>query len=84
MLYYVECGTEFTNTFGDIDEPFYNSMCSAFGNVVSKLNSQKNVSIYRHLKNRLQKLVEETNGIGWGYGDFISENFHEIICVQED
>ena len=84
MLYYVECGTEFTNTFGDIDEPFYNSMCSVFGNVVGKLNSQKNASVYCHLKKRLQKLVEETNEIGWGYGDFISGNYHEIIWIEED
>jgi hypothetical protein len=83
MLYYVECGTEFTNTFGDIDEPFYNSMCSVFRSVVDKLNSQKNASVYCHLKKRLQKIVEETNGIGWGYGDFISENYHEIIWTQE-
>src|SRR5512147_375445 len=26
MLHYVEVGTEFTNTYGDIDEPFYNSL----------------------------------------------------------
>ncbi len=28
MLHYVETGTEFTNTYGDIDEPFYNSLVS--------------------------------------------------------
>jgi len=28
MLHYVETGTEFTNTYGDIDEPFYNSLIS--------------------------------------------------------
>jgi len=26
MLHYVETGTEFTNTYGDINEPFYNSL----------------------------------------------------------
>jgi hypothetical protein len=83
-LYYVECGTEFTNTFGDINEPFYNSMCSVFGDVVNKLNHLKDASVYCHLKDRLQKLVEETSGIGWGYGDFISENYHEIIWAQEE
>ena len=28
MLHYVETGTEFTNTYGDINEPFYNSLVS--------------------------------------------------------
>ena len=26
MLYYVECGVEFTNLYGDIDERFYSSL----------------------------------------------------------
>jgi hypothetical protein len=34
MLYYVEIGTEFTNTYGDIDEKFYNSMVSMYRKVV--------------------------------------------------
>lgn len=84
MLYYVECGTEFTNTFGDIDEPFYNSMCSVFGDVVTKLNELENSSVYYYLKDRLNRLVEDTNGIGWGYGDYIGEMYHEIIWVQEE
>ncbi len=30
LLFYVECGVEFTNAYGDIDEKFYNSMESVF------------------------------------------------------
>ncbi len=30
MLFYVEMGVRFTNTYGDIDEPFYNSMESMY------------------------------------------------------
>lgn len=30
MLHYVECGVEFTNNYGDINEPFYNSVASMF------------------------------------------------------
>ena len=28
MLFYVECGHKFTSEYGDIDEPFYNSLIS--------------------------------------------------------
>ena len=30
MVYFVECGVSFTNDFGDIEEPFYNSMEGMF------------------------------------------------------
>ena len=30
MLYYAECGVSFTLDFGDIDEPFYNSVVGVF------------------------------------------------------
>jgi hypothetical protein len=83
-LYYVECGTEYTNTFGDIDEPFYNSMCSVFGDVVHKLNQMDDPAVYDLLKDRLRRLVDETRNIGWGYGDFICENYCEIVWVQKE
>jgi hypothetical protein len=30
MIYYVKCGNDFTLEFGDIDEGFYDSLCSMF------------------------------------------------------
>jgi hypothetical protein len=35
MLYYVEMGIEFTNTYGDINEAFYNSVAAMYEAVVS-------------------------------------------------
>ena len=47
MLYYVECGVEFTNLYGDIDERFYSSLESMFADFVMILNSMENDSFYR-------------------------------------
>ena len=33
-LYFVECGTEFTNMYGDIDGSFYNVVCDMFYDVI--------------------------------------------------
>lgn len=82
MLYYVERGTDFTNDYGDIDEPFYNSLCSVFGNVVENINKSANAEIYLHLKTRLQKLVSETQHIGWGYGIYVSDAFCQIVWLE--
>lgn len=43
MLYYVEQGVNFTNQYGDINEPFYNSMESMFDQalkLIQETNSQ--------------------------------------------
>ncbi len=43
MLYYVEC-VQFTNDFGDIDEPFYNSIAGMFNNT-AKFFYHTNISV---------------------------------------
>ena len=84
MLYYVECGTDFTNDCGNIDESFYNSLSSVFGSVVQNINNASGPEIYGHLKTRLQKLVSETQHIGWGYGIYVSDAFYQIVWLESD
>jgi hypothetical protein len=84
MLYYVECGNEFTNTFGDINGPFYDSLCSVFGKFIEKLNCQESDLIYLKFKERIDSLVYSSSHIGWGYGDYISDKASEIIWNEEE
>ncbi len=78
MLYYVEMGVEFTNTYGDIDEAFYNSVASMFESVVSAINKQKDPEIYYFLEDRLRAVVEDTSDIGWGFHEEISGIYYQI------
>lgn len=73
MLTYVENGTRFTNTYGDIEESFYNSMVSVLSEAVKLI--EKNPTLFPQFYDRLETLVYETSGIGWGYGDDV----HEIV-----
>ena len=66
MLYYVECGVQFTNDFGDIDEPFYNSIAGMFNNAAKFI--QEN-GLSEMFLARAQKIMEDTNDIGWGFHD---------------
>ena len=67
MLYYVECGVEFTNLYGDIDERFYYSLESMFADFVMILNSMENDSFYRRQSKRIRAVFEDTRNIGWGF-----------------
>ncbi len=82
MLYFVEVGTQFTNTYGDIDAPFYNSMISMYGNVTTACD--KDEALFRTFEERLYTIVEESEGIGWGYHDSISDFYYSIEWTMEE
>ena len=73
MLTYVESGTEFTNQFGDINEPFYNSLESVLDEMVGLLRTTEGVALYPRFQDRMNRLAMRASGIGWGYGDHVTE-----------
>lgn len=76
MLYYVECGVRFTNDFGDIDEPFYNSIAGMFIDTADFI--QKN-GLNEIFLARANKIVEDTNGMGWGFHDDLSDTYYNFF-----
>ena len=78
MTYYVECGTQFTVDYGDIDAGFYESLESMFTQVVKMLQKSDQDTIDRFLP-RLEGIVRQAQGIGWGYYDAIAETLEEAF-----
>jgi hypothetical protein len=74
LLYYVECGVELTNEYGDIDENFYISIENTYGTVL-ELMSEEN--ILEKFKDRASVIVDETENIGWGFHDYLKDVFYE-------
>lgn len=74
MLYYVECGVEFTNDFGDINENFYISIENAYETSLKLIDEERILSKF---KNRVFKVVNETRNIGWGFHDCLCEVYYE-------
>ncbi len=72
LLTYVENGTAFTNEFGDINEGYYNSLESALNELTGLLLGEGQ-DLYANIRDRLARLDELANNIGWGYGDYVSE-----------
>lgn len=83
MLYFVECGDQFTNKYGDIDGPFYSGLCSVYGQFIDQLNSKGTEDLYLKFIERIDNLIESSSNIGWGYGDFIFEKSLELYWFEE-
>jgi len=72
LMTYVENGAEFTHEYGDIDEPFYNSVASVLEELAGLLRGEAQ-EMYPQLSERLARVEQMTNGIGWGFGDFVAD-----------
>jgi hypothetical protein len=78
MIFYVETGTKFTNEYGDINEAFYMSMESMHEKVVSLLNKTEDARLIEHFRPRLEAIVKNAEGTGWGYYDNLSDLYGEL------
>ncbi|GDX39824.1 hypothetical protein LBMAG21_01160 [Armatimonadota bacterium] len=78
MMVYVEQGTEYTNSYGDITEAFYISMESVLEELTKLLSSPQGRGLYLAFKGRLRKLEHDAGDIGWGYGDEVSRMVEEL------
>lgn len=76
MLFYVEMGVRFTNTYGDIDEPFYNSMESMYASALKQIAAN---GLYDAFRDRCYQVVEDTSEIGWGFHDELSNLYAEVF-----
>ncbi len=72
MLFYAECGVNFTIDFGDIDEPFYNSVESMFSDGLKMLERCEPDTASKLLP-RFVKAVQLTKGMGWGFHDSLRD-----------
>jgi methionine synthase II (cobalamin-independent) len=82
MLFYVENCVKFTDTYGDINETFYNSAADAYGQVIKEINTA-DIEIYSIFEKRL-KLAAENACKGWGFYDEMIDLYHEIIWLKDD
>jgi hypothetical protein len=79
MIYYVKCGNDFTLEFGDIDEGFYDSLCSMFSSVVQTLIKHQDQELFAELLPSLEAQLNRVYGqIGWGYPDELSDHLSDL------
>lgn len=78
MIHFVECGTRYTLNFGDMWEEFYDSLESMFNRAVKMLQKMDERTVKTFLP-RLEKLVRDTDGMGWGYHDGLTDTLSEAF-----
>ena len=74
----MEEGTRFTNTYGDIDEPFYEGLELMLDDFKELLLANPALYEESDLAQRLTKLLRNAGDIAWGYGDYVTEQIDEI------
>lgn len=69
LLYYVECGVQYTLDFGDMNEAFYSSLEGAYSKALAYIARE---NLREKFHDRSYKLVKDTEDMGWGFHDFIT------------
>jgi len=75
MLFYVEIGVEFTCDYGDIDEPFYNSMERMY---LKALEYVESAGLLPDFETRARRIVDKTVDIGWGFHETLGDYFYQF------
>lgn len=74
MLFYVECGTQLTCSYGDMDEDFYTELENAFEELLIHLKQNEELSLFEIYKSRINALIKEADDcVGWGYPDQLKD-----------
>ncbi len=80
MLFYVEQGVLFTFEYGDIDEPFYNSMESMYVNTLQLIKKE---NLLEQFRDRCKMIVDKTSDMGWGFHDTLADYYEESFGKYE-
>lgn len=75
MVFFVECGNNFTLSYGDMDEGFYDSINGMYRRAIKKILKlpEKQQEEFRE---RLKEIMTSTSHIGWGYHDILSQDYY--------
>ena len=77
-VFFVECGNNFTLSYGDIDEDFYDAMLEMYEYASETVLELPNTE-QEEFKKRLQEIMKSASGIGWGYYDGLCDIYHETF-----
>ena len=79
-LAFAEYALEFTNEFGDIDEPFYNALAAMYADVIDIAIDDD--SICEKLKPRLRACLDDIQ-CGWGLEEELRDQYARIADTDD-
>ncbi len=84
MLFYVEQGVICTNSYGDIDAPFYESLLSVYNRAAQLAQKLSDPMQIESLRPRFAKIVRDTGSIGWGFHDGLEEIYWDFLPEADE
>ena len=81
-LYFAECATDFTMSYGDINDEFYDALGDAYHDAVTIVREHE--ELYKLWKDRLEYIYHEFSGFGWGMDDYITGEYYSLPWIEED
>jgi len=84
MLFYVEQGVICTNTYGDIDAPFYESLLSVYRGAAELTSKTGDTAIIEQFRPRFAAMVRDTGHIGWGFHDGLDETYWDLLPEADE
>jgi len=78
MVFHVECGNNFTLSYGDIDEEFYDSVLDMYEQAIETVQ-ELSIDEQKGFRERLYEIMESASFIGWGYADGLSGLYHKAF-----
>ena len=76
MVFFVECGNNFTLSYGDIDDEFYDAVLLMYEKTIQNV-TELSPEEQKVFKKRLHEIMDSAAGIGWGYHDGLRELYYE-------
>ncbi|MBW4084080.1 DUF6155 family protein [Paenibacillus sp. S150] len=76
MVFTVECGVDFTLSYGDIDERFYRTITSIYEQALKYIVDNQ---LEDKFVDRCNELMQSSQEIGWGFGDGMMELYSDYL-----
>ena len=77
-VFYVECGNNFTLSYGDIDEEFYDAVLDMYEYAIETV-LETPPDKQKEFQKRLKEIMDSASHIGWGYGDGLGDLYYEVF-----
>lgn len=81
MLYYAEIGVDFTDTYGDIDGKFYDTIVRAYDKALSYITENNLKDMFIEDANNIR---QKTEHMGWGFSVNMDDVFYDYFYEDED
>ena len=81
MLYYAECGVQFTKDYGDIDENYYLSIERIFRDSMELIDINL---LHDKFKDKAFKIFQNSENTGWGFNETLGDFYYETFPFEDE